>query len=281
MARGIYYADVINTVSERYAREILTPEYGEKLDPILRDRQERLFGILNGIDVERLNPATDEHIAQNFDLESLHLKAANKEALQREGGLAVDPYVPLIGMISRLTDQKGFDLIAEIIEPALNNLSFQFVLLGTGEQQYHDIFADLSRRHPDRMAVFLTFNTPLAQKIYAGSDIFLMPSRFEPCGLGQMIAMRYGSVPLVRATGGLADTVENYEPSGGIGTGFSFEEYSGMALYTALVRALETHRHKGAWTELVRRGMRTDYSWTASARKYVELYRRALALSKN
>jgi len=281
MARGIYFADVVSTVSETYAREILTPEFGEKLDPILRDRRDDLFGILNGIDTERFNPATDEYIAQNYDVSSLEKKVANKLALQREAGLAQDADVPLVGMISRLTDQKGFDLIAEIIESMMRNLDFQFVVLGTGEQQYHEILSDLARRYGDRMAVFLTFSTPLAQRIYAGSDIFLMPSRFEPCGLGQLIAMRYGAVPVVRATGGLADTVQDFDAASGEGNGFSFREYSGMALYGALVRALETYRHKDVWCQLMLRGMKADYSWAASARKYVDLYRHALAEKEN
>jgi len=281
MARGIFFADVVSTVSETYAREILTSEFGERLDPILRDRSDRLFGILNGIDTDRLDPATDEHIAQRYDVNSLEKKTANKLALQREGGLVEDPDVPVVGMISRLTDQKGFDLVSEIIEPALIGMDFQFVLLGTGEQQYHDVFSDLARRYSDRMAVFLTFDTSLAQRIYAGSDIFLMPSRFEPCGLGQLVAMRYGGVPLVRATGGLADTVQDFDAVAGTGNGFAFREYSGAALHAALERALETYKNKSAWRELVVRDMTADYSWTASAKKYIDLYYRALTLRES
>jgi len=277
MARGIYFADVINTVSETYAQEILTPEFGEKLDPLLRDRRDRLFGILNGIDTELFDPATDQYIHTNYDISSLNKRVENKLALQRESNLTEDRNTPLIGIISRLTDQKGFDLISEIIEPALQHLQFQFVLLGTGEQQYHDIFSDLARRHPDRVAVFLTFNAPLAQRIYAGSDMYLMPSRFEPCGLGQLIAMRYGSVPIVRATGGLADTVIDFDPVTGEGNGFTFKAYDSMALYTALVRALETYRHRDVWRKLMVRGMSADFSWKASAKKYIDLYYRALA----
>ncbi len=277
MGRGIFFADMINTVSERYAQEILTPELGEKLDPILRDRRDRLFGILNGIDPEVFNPATDRYIEANYDLSRLDRKVANKLALQREGKLTETPDVPLIGIISRLADQKGFDLISEIIEPLMDNLDINFVLLGTGEQHYHEMFSDIASRYPDRAAVFLTFNAPLAQRIYAGSDMFLMPSRFEPCGLGQMIAMRYGSVPVVRSTGGLADTVRDFNPTTGEGNGFAFKPYQAMALYTALVRAVENYRHKGEWHKLMLRGMTADFSWDASARKYVELYRRALA----
>jgi starch synthase len=183
--------------------------------------------------------------------------------------------VPIVGAISRLTDQKGFDLITPIIDLMLRHLGVQFVLLGTGEQRYHDFFLDLSNRYPDQAGIFLTFNASLAQRIYAGSDLFLMPSRFEPCGLGQMIAMRYGSVPVVRAVGGLADTVRDYDPATGEGTGFVFKPYETMALYTALVRAVETYRHRDIWRRLQTQCMRQDFSWESSARKYVGLYRRA------
>ncbi len=277
MARGIYFADVINTVSEKYAQEILTPEYGEHLDPLLRDRRDHLFGILNGIDTEVLNPATDTYLAARFDAAHLDARAANKEALQREAGLPVSPTTPLVGIISRLADQKGFDLISRIIDPLLNFVDIQFVLLGTGEQHYHDMFSALAQRYPHKAAAFLTFNAALAQRIYGGSDMFLMPSRFEPCGLGQMIAMRYGSVPVVRATGGLADTVQDYDPRGEKGNGFSFEAYDSMALFATLVRAAETYRHVDAWRRLMLRDMSADFSWARSAAKYADLYYRAQA----
>ncbi len=189
-----------------------------------------------------------------------------------------DPQVPVIGIIARLTDQKGFDLILPILEAVLQHLNAQFVLLGTGEQRYHDFFIELSNRYPEQTAIYLTFNASLARRIYAGSDLFLMPSRFEPCGLGQMIAMRYGSVPVVRAVGGLADTVIDYNPLDGQGTGFVFESYDAMALYTSLVRAVETYRHSSIWRELQNRCMQQDFSWETSARKYVELYSRARVL---
>lgn len=276
MARGIRFADVINTVSPTYAREILTSDYGERLDPLLRDRQDRLFGILNGIDTEALDPRRDPHIARHFDIEHLEQRAENKRALQEEAGLPVDPRRPLIGAISRLTDQKGFDLLSQVLEAMLSHLGIQFVLLGTGEERYHEMFSRLAERHPQQFKAFLTFNTPLAQRIYAGTDMFLMPSRFEPCGLGQMIAMRYGSVPIVRRTGGLADTVEDYDSRSGGGSGFVFEAYDGLALHAAVVRAVEIYRHPEIWRGLMRRGMGKDYSWGASAQKYVDLYRQAL-----
>ncbi|MEN9933844.1 MAG: hypothetical protein RLZZ387_423 [Chloroflexota bacterium] len=277
MGRGIYYADIVNTVSPTYAQEILLPEYGEGLDPVLRDRRDRLYGVLNGIDTEINNPATDPYIAARFDASNLEGKAACKLDLQREAGLPPSPTTPVISAISRLADQKGFDLIDLIIEPLLRNQDVQVIVLGTGDQRYHDRFQELRARFPQQLAVFLTFNATLAQKIYAGSDMFLMPSRFEPCGLGQMIALRYGTIPVARATGGLADTVRNYDPATGEGNGFTFTSYDSMALYAALVRALETYRHRGLWQQLMLRAMNADHSWSASARRYVELYRRAKA----
>jgi len=275
MARGILFADVINAVSEKYAEEILTPEYGERLDSILAQRRDRLFGILNGLDYELWNPATDQDIAVNYDVDSLDRRMGNKLALQREAGLPQDPAVLLIGMISRLADQKGFDILTEAMDQ-LMKLDLQFVLLGTGDEHYHRIFANVAGKYQGQAAVFLKFDPALARRIYAGSDAFLMPSRFEPCGLGQMIAMRYGSVPIVRSTGGLADTVEDYDPTTDQGNGFTFSAYSEEALLTAVKRALEAYQRQDIWRTLMERGMRADFSWEVSAKKYVELYRRAL-----
>ena len=278
MSRGIGYADVINTVSPTYAREILTPEYGEQMDSLLRSRQERLFGILNGIDVDEFNPAADPHLDAPYTVETLDLRPRDKLALQQEAGLHQDVQTPVVGIIARLVDQKGFDLIVPMVEPMLQHLGIQFVLLGTGEQRYHEFFLDLARRYPRQAGVFLTFNASLSHRIYAGADIFLMPSRFEPCGLGQMIAMRYGSVPLVRAVGGLADTVSDYDPATDQGTGFVFESYEAMSLYTAMVRAVETYRHREIWRRLQARCMQQDFSWQASAKKYADLYAHASKL---
>jgi starch synthase len=274
-AHGVIFADAITTVSETYAREILTEEYGEKLHAILRDRKERLHGILNGVDNEVFNPATDPHLAQTFDVSTLERRAANKLAFQKETSLAVDERTPLVGCIARLTNQKGFDILAEVID-GLVDLPLQLVIMGTGDQYYHELLSRLARRHPEKVAVFLTFNSALSSKIYAASDIFLMPSRFEPSGSSQMIAMRYGSVPVVRRTGGLADTVRDFDPATGEGTGFSFEKYSGMMLFATVVRALETYKHGELWRKLMEAGMRSDFSWTATAQRYVEVYRRAI-----
>jgi starch synthase len=276
MGRGIYWADLVSTVSETYAREILTPDYGERLDPLLRDRRDRLFGILNGIDYETADPATDPHIAANYDAGTLDRRRENKLALQREAGLSENPSAPIIGVISRLTDSKGIDLLADVIDHVLD-LDVQFVLMGTGDQHYHELFSQMVDQYPQQAAVFLTFNAPLAQRIYAGGDMFVMPSRFEPCGTSQMVAMHYGSVPIVRATGGLADTVQDYDPHTGQGTGFVFKAYDRWALFSAIVRAVETFKHGEVWRQLQLRGMDADFSWDKSARKYIDLYRRAIA----
>lgn len=276
MGRGILFADAVNTVSETYAREILTPEYGERLDPVLRERRSRLFGILNGIDYEDVDPSTDPNIASPFSLEHLERRRPNKAALQREVGLPEDPDAPLLGMISRLSDQKGLSIFMPIVEAVLRQ-GAQLVVLGTGEQRYHEQLASLARRYATARAVF-TFNNPIARQVYAGSDMFLMPSRFEPCGLNQMIAMRYGSVPIVRRTGGLADTVVDFDPRRQDGSGFVFERYDSADLLVAIARALETYKHADTWTGLMRRIMALDHSWRSSAAKYVQLYRTALEL---
>ena len=275
MGRGILYADAVNTVSERYAREILTPEFGERLDPLLRDRQDRLFGILNGIDVAVLDPATDPHLRANFDVHSLERRSENKLALQREAGLPVDPEIPVVGMVGRLSGQKGLDILMPVLEPLLRR-RLQLVVLGIGEERYHYQLLDRQQAHPKQAAVFLAFDTPLAQRIYGGADVFLMPSRYEPCGLGQMIAMRYGAVPVVRATGGLADTVQDWDPRRQTGTGFSFERFDPLDLFAAVVRAAETFQYPAVWRGLQQAGMRADFSWQRSAYRYLAVYRAAL-----
>ena len=280
MGRGILFADAITTVSGRYAQEILTPEFGEKLDQLLRSRRERLFGILNGIDYQEMNPAADRYIHTCYDSDTLDKRADNKRALQERAHLPTKPEVPLLAMISRLTDQKGFDLIAQIAQPLLAQ-GIQLVVLGIGDTHYHEMFQDLAARYPEQVANFLTFNTELAQAIYAGSDMFLMPSRFEPCGLGQLIAMRYGSVPIVRSVGGLADTVQEYDPRTGEGNGFAFSKYDPWEFFAAIVRALELFRIKGIWRTLQRRGMVADHSWRASAIRYIEVYRNALEFHRS
>lgn len=274
MGRGILFADAITTVSERYAQEILTPPFGEKLDHMLRSRRDRLFGILNGIDYQEMDPTADRYIHVHFDAQSLGRRAENKQALQERAHFPVKPEVPLLAMISRLADSKGFDLIAQIAQPLLAQ-GVQLVVLGIGQQQYHELFQSLAARYPEQVAIFLTFNSELAQAIYAGCDMFLMPSRFEPCGLGQLIAMRYGGVPVVRSVGGLADTVQEYDPNTGSGNGFTFNNYDPWELFASVMRAIELYRFKDAWLVLQQRCMAADHSWQASARRYVEVYEAA------
>jgi starch synthase len=278
MGRGIYYADILNTVSETYASEILSPEFGEGLDPLLRDRRDRLYGVLNGIDTEINDPANDPYLAAHYHAGNTAGKRICKTDLQHEAGLPHSDTTPLIGLISRLADQKGFDLIDQVLEPFLRHNDVQMVVLGTGDQRYHDRLNNIRARFPRQLAAFLTFKARLAQKIYAGSDMLLMPSRSEPCGLGQMIALRYGSIPIVRATGGLADTVHDFDPATGAGNGFSFRAYDAMAMYAALIRALENYRYHSTWQLLLRRSMEADHSWAISANRYVELYHHAIAL---
>lgn len=277
MAQGIAHADVVNTVSPRYAQEVLGVELGMGLAPLLQERKERLYGVLNGIDYDEWNPATDAHIPHRFDVGRLDRRAANKAALQQQARLSVDPNVPLVGMVTRLDQVKGMDLMEAVLEWWLGEEEGQFVLLGTGDPKYHEMFERVQARFPERMRVYLKFDDMLARRIYAGADLFLMPSAVEPCGLGQMIAMRYGCVPVVRATGGLADTVGDYTAKRGRGTGFTFADYTPEACCQALRRALKVYReNKKAWRGLQERGMKADFSWDASAREYVKLYRRAI-----
>ncbi|MGI8588596.1 MAG: glycogen synthase [Chloroflexia bacterium] len=276
LARGLHYADMINTVSKQYAREILTPEYGEKLDPLLNSRRDRLSGILNGIDVDLLDPQADPYLLHHFDADHLGARALNKAALQIEAGLPGRPDVPMLGAISRLAAQKGFEIMVPMLETLLARRDVQFVVLAVGNPLYEAQFADLQSRFPDRVCTFLRFDAPLAQRLYGSLDIFLMPSRFEPCGLGQMFAMRYGAVPVVRRTGGLADTVQDYDPATPTGSGFVFDEFTPSAFLHAIERALSLYADKAAWTALVRHDMALDWSWDRSARKYLELYERAL-----
>ena len=277
MAQGIANADLISTVSPQYAKDILETEAGAGLSPLLQARADRLVGVLNGIDTDLWNPATDPHIPQRFDLSTLKMRAVNKAALQQKARLPVRPDVPLIGMVSRLDGVKGIDILEPVLEQLLTG-DVQFVLLGTGQPEYHEMLEGLQARFPDKVRVFLRYDDPLARRIYAGCDIFLMPSRFEPCGLGQMIAMRYGAVPVVHRTGGLADTVTDYHERPDKATGFAFSPFTPEACLDGLERALGVFRDREAWTALQVRGMKADFSWRASAKKYVELYRRAMEL---
>lgn len=275
MARGILFADKINTVSPCYAREILTPDFGHDLDPLLRDRETDLHGILNGIDIEACNPAADPHLASHYALETLQRRAPNKAALQQAVGLPVQPDTPLLGMVTRLAEHKGLDLLLASLPHTLDR-GAQLVVLGIGEPRYEEALREMALAHPDQVAAAIRFDNPLASQIYAGSDIFLMPSRHEPCGLGQLIAMRYGSVPVVRATGGLADTVEDVDSSTDTGVGFVFHRYDPIDFFGAVARALQLYRIPDVWTRIIQRGMSRDSSWDTSATAYERLYAEAL-----
>ena len=274
---GLMFSRLVTTVSPRYAREIQTPEFGFGFDGILRWRGDDVVGILNGIDYDQWDPARDPHIPERYDAAHLDGKRAAKRALLERYKLTANDAAlakPLIGLISRLVDQKGFDLIADLADE-LPRLDCSFVLLGSGDRRYEDLWLALAARHPDRIGARIGFDEPLAHLIEAGSDVFLMPSRFEPSGLNQMYSMRYGTVPLVRAVGGLADTVRNYSPKTGDGTGFTFDDYSAQALLNTLRWALEVYEDRAAWLRIQRAGMAQDFSWDASAREYVKVYARA------
>jgi starch synthase len=274
---GIVFSDLVTTVSPTYAQEIQTPELGFGFDGILRERSLDLIGILNGIDYDQWDPEGDLNLPEPYNASKLKGKAAAKRKLLETYGLpakAKDCARPLVGMISRMVDQKGFDLIAALADE-LPALEASFVVLGTGERRHQDLWRTLAAKHPTVIGARIGFDEGLAHLIEGGADIFLMPSRFEPCGLNQMYSLRYGTVPVVRATGGLRDTVRDVDAKAGQGTGFTFEEYSPDALLQALTRALEAYGNRTLWRRIQKMGMRQDFSWDASARQYVEVYARA------
>ena len=271
---GIVYADAITTVSKTYSREIRTTKHGHGLESVLRKRASDLYGIVNGIDYHEWDPAHDAAIPHAFSASRLAGKALCKQALQKTTGLPATT-APLIGMVTRLTDQKGLDILVDAI-PAILSLGVQLVILGTGDEQYHRMLATTADRYPGQMKALLKYDDALAKNIYAGCDLFLMPSQYEPCGLGQMNAFRYGAVPLVRKTGGLADTVTNYNPQTGNGTGFVFERYSSRALVDCVKRACTLYQDEKKWKLLVQAGMKQDFSWERSAREYEKVYRKAM-----
>ncbi|MBI2644261.1 MAG: glycogen synthase [Candidatus Wildermuthbacteria bacterium] len=276
--RGILYSDLVNTVSETYAKEILTKEYGEGLEDLLQEVRTKVFGILNGLDHKELNPATDPSLVKNFTIRNLKDRVENKLHLQKEFNLDMGEDIPVLGMVGRLYEQKGIDLLFPILEVLLAEHMIEFVVVGGGEPEYRTFFEELNKKFPHRVGTHLMSDVTLARHVFAGSDLFLMPSKFEPCGITQMEAMRYGAIPVVRETGGLADTVENFDPIRNTGTGFTFEEFHSYAFFGAIVRGLETYKYKKTWERLVRRAMKADFSWNTSAKRYIELYQRACTL---
>ena len=284
---GIVFADSITTVSPTYAEEIQTPLFGRGLEGVLQHRRDVLSGILNGIDANVWNPATDRYLRDpnaTYDADSVAQgKPLCKAALQHEMGLAQRPDVPVVGMIGRLDDQKGLDLVADVIPGWVEQSEVQWVILGTGEPKYHQLFGDLARQFPQKVALRLEFSEPLAHRIEAGADMFLMPSRFEPCGLNQMYSLRYGTVPIVRQTGGLADTIVDATAehlAAGRANGFSFREDNADALGETLRRAMEAYARPEVWNRLVALGMRQDWSWKRSAQEYLGLYEKTLARAR-
>ena len=272
---GIVFADVLNTVSETYAREIQTPEFGAGLDGVLRTRKADLYGILNGIDTVAWNPRSDTLIPYRYGIKTLKFKAQNTASLRARAGLPAEERIPLIGIVARLVHQKGFDLLPPIWSQ-LMELPAQWVVLGTGEREFEDFFRRAAKGHPQKVAAFIEFNNELAHWITAGSDLFLMPSKYEPCGLNQMYSLNYGTVPVVRKTGGLADTVIDIDENPTQGNGFVFGDYSPAALLFTLRRALDRYPDPSLWRKMMLRGMRADFSWKRSAQKYLELYQKAL-----
>lgn len=272
MKAGINYADVVTTVSPSYAYEILHPFYGENLEWDLGQRQEYLKGIVNGIDYSFYNPATDPYLHKNYDVNSIDLKVQNKLRLQELLGLEIDPEVPLIAIVSRLVDMKGLDLMEHVIQEIFDE-NIQMVVLGKGDAHFENMFKYYAQRYPQRMRVFVEFNEALAQQIYSAGDIFLMPSKIEPCGIGQMVALRYGTIPVVRETGGLRDTVVPYNEFSGEGNGFSFANYNAHEMLFKIKEALDCYRHqKDIWNQLMKQAMEADHSWEKSAQSYIELY---------
>jgi starch synthase len=272
--RGIMNADKINAVSEQYADEILTEEFGMGLHKILENKKKDLVGILNGIDYFQFNPNTDQFLARNFDENQLDIKTENKLFLQQKFGLPKNKDVPLFGIVSRLVGHKGFDLMGTVLKVLLK-MPVQIVVTGTGEKKYVKLFEKLAKKYPKKIATHLELDLEVASQIYAGSDMFLMPSKFEPCGLSQLIALRYGSVPIVHDVGGLADTISDFDVVTRNGNGFVFDNYHELSFYGAIIRALEHFKNKEVWEPLVKRVMQERFSWDASAEKYLVLYEKA------
>lgn len=277
METAIIYSDHVNTVSKSYAKEIMTKKYGYNLSPLLQRVKYKVSGILNGIDIMEFNPTTDKKIVKNFSWQTLNYKTINKLRLQKELQFEINPNLPLLGVVSRLYEQKGLDWLAKII-PQLKKQNVQVVILGTGDKKLEKLFANFNKKYSNFFKAVLNFDPILAQKIYASSDLFLVPSRFEPCGLTQLIAMRYGTVPIVRATGGLKDTVIAFNKTKNkvVGTGFLFSKESAQAFYQAILKALSVYHDQPTWKKLQKNCWQQDLSWQKSAIKYANLYKKLI-----
>jgi starch synthase len=272
---ALIYSDFITTVSRKYSQEIQTTEFGFGLEGVLRARSSTVAGILNGVDYDEWSPETDKFIVARYSPENLSGKSNCKQDLLATFGMTqADLRLPVIGIVSRFAAQKGFDLISQIME-RLAREEMIIVALGSGDKPYEEMFLRLSKQFPHKIAVKVAYDNAVAHKIEAGSDIFLMPSRYEPCGLNQIYSLKYGTVPVVRATGGLDDTIEHWDPRTGKGTGFKFTDYNGEALLLTIKEALRAFRDQNPWQQLMRNGMSKDFSWDASAKEYVRVYERA------
>ena len=276
MAAAVQFADRVNTVSPTYAKQMQTVEYGEKLEGLLSFISGKIRGILNGIDTDSYDPSSDKFLEQNFTQDTLEKRPLNKAALQQELGFEVDENVFLMGMVSRLVDQKGIGLLLKIIDRFMAYSNSQLVILGTGDRQLETQLWQVATRFPGRMSLQLLYNDGLARRIYSGCDVFLMPSKFEPCGISQMLAMRYGCIPIVRRTGGLVDTVSHHDPMKQQGTGYCFDRYEPLDLFTCMVRASEGFLYKDKWQELQQRAMNQNFSWSKSALEYIKMYKEIL-----
>ncbi|NQV88463.1 MAG: glycogen synthase [Parcubacteria group bacterium] len=276
MRRGIMYSDAVNTVSSTYSREIMTKDYGELLDNLLKERRAHVSGILNGIDYDNFNPKTDSNLKENYDIKTIDSRKANKASLQDRFSLPEEDKTPIIAIVARLTEQKGFDLLVPILEPLLKELGFQLIVVGSGEAKYMGFFKELAEKYPKQVAIHLTFDSILPRLIYGGADMVLLPSKFEPCGLVQLEAMRYGVVPIVRSTGGLADSVSDYNAKTGSGNGFAFDNFDSFSLAIAITRACENYKNQEVWRHIQEHAMKKDMSWDRSAEKYTKLIETAI-----
>ena len=281
LRRGIMYSDLVSTVSEGYARQILTKEYGGGLDKLLLELRSKVTGVVNGVDYEKFNPATDPMLESNFDVDSIDKRADNKKKLQKEFGLNEDPDVPILSWVGRLDEhQKGAGLLMEALSKFLKDFDAQFVLVGSGDHGCEKTAHKLASMFKTRVGIHTFPNFTLPKLIFGGADIILIPSKYEPCGIVQMESMRYGTIPIVRATGGLDDTVEDFNPATLEGNGFKFKDFDGWSIYGQMVRAVETYRNKSVWRKIQENAMNTDFSWDNVAETYEELYRKAMHFKK-